>query len=77
MNSKNSSVLESASTSRSTFLHTTFPQRSWTSNFTLSRRLFAHTGGLTGSPLLLKGCSATNDDQERCTDRGWTCNDEV
>ena len=50
MNSRNSSDLVFSSASRSTFHHTTFPWRSWIPNFTQSRRLFAHTGGLTGSP---------------------------
>ena len=53
MNSRNSSDLGFSSASRSTFLHTAFPQRSWTPHSAQSRRLFAHTGGLTGSPLLL------------------------
>ena len=51
MNQRNSSDLGFSGASRSTFLHTTFPQRSWIANFTQSRRLFAHTSGLTGSPL--------------------------
>ena len=49
MNSRNSSDLGSSRTSRSTFL-----QRSWIPTSRSPDVSFAHTSGLTGSPLYLK-----------------------
>ena len=54
MNSRNSSDLGFSSASRSTFLQTTFPQRSWIPTSRSPDVSFAHTGRLTGSPSLFK-----------------------
>ena len=45
------------------------------SNFTQYRRLFALTGGQTGSPP--QEAPLPMFDQERCAEGGWTCDDEV
>ena len=75
MNWRNSGDLGLSNASRSTFLHTTFPQRSWTSTSRSPDVSFAHTGGLTGSPP--QDAPQPMFKPERCTDGGYTCDDEV
>ena len=77
MNSRNSSDLGSSSTSRSTFLHTTFPQRSWIPTSHSPDVSFPQPRRPDRVASLLQRCSAADVLQERGTDGGWACNDEA